>query len=360
MLKERLQRLGLDLRLRAIYEKYERFLIPGFLVSGFVLDIITFRTLNIRTNLELQTMYAILCGLALSYTHIYDALKQPPKLAVFGWLRFLAPFAEQLSIGSLLSSSLLFYWFSGSFSVSWPLFAIITGVMISSELFRNFYLRPSVQFSLYNFVLLSYFSLLLPFVLRSLSGWIFILSGTMSTLLVLLLILGLAMFAPQIKRQQASLFMASMMVFLVMAVFYFANLIPPLPLSIREAGIYHDVVRLNGEYTLVGEDETAWQSLVPGQTIHATPADTIYAYTAIYAPATLSATIYHKWEYHDPSTGKWTEQARLHFIMRGGRPEGYRGYTTKTGLRAGRWRVTVQNQRGQVLGRLTFTVVAPE
>lgn len=359
MLKERLQRLGLEKRLRAIYERYERFLIPGFLVSGFVLDVITFRALNIRTNLGLQTGYVVMAGLALSYIHIYDSLKQIPPLRIFGYIRFLAPFALQISFGSLLSSALLFYWFSGAFSVSWPLFAIITGLMISSELFRHIYLKPTVQFGLYNFVLMSYLSLLLPYVLSSLSGWIFVLSGTMSTLLVLGLILTLARLVPKIKQQQAQLFMSSLAVFVAMAVFYMLNLIPPLPLSIREAGIYHDVVRQGNEYALVGEEETAWQSLLPGQIIHAKTSDTLYAFTAVYAPASLSTTIYHKWEYHDPKTGKWTEKALSHFTMKGGRSEGYRGYTTKSGLQPGRWRVTVQNHRGQVLGRLTFTVAAP-
>lgn len=359
MLKERLQRLGLDRRLKTIYAKYERIFIPGFLLTGFIFDIITFRALNIRTNLWLQLGYVVLCGLALSYTHIYDSLKQIPPLRIFGYLRFLAPFAEQISFGSLLSSALLFYWFSGAFSVSWPLFAIITGLMISSELFRHVYLKPTVQLGLYNFVLMSYLSLLLPYAMSSLSGWIFVLSGTVSTLIVLGIILGLARLVPKIKLQQAQLFVSALSVFVVMCVFYMLNLIPPLPLSIREAGIYHGVIRQGNGYTLVGEEETTWQSLLPGQIIHATATDTIYAFTAIYAPATLSTTIYHKWEYHDPSTGKWTEQATSHFTMKGGRPEGYRGYTSKSGLHPGRWRVTVQNHRGQVLGRLTFTVVAP-
>jgi len=359
MLKERLQRLGLERRLKAIYEKYERVLIPGFLVVGFIFDIITFQALQIGTALKLLMAYAFMAGLMLIFIQLYDARKEPSKYVIMSYARFLAPFAAQISVGALLSSSLLFYWFSGSLSVSWPLFALITGVMISSEVFRQAYLRPAVQLAVYNFVLLSYFSVFLPFVLRSLSAWIFILSGVLSTLIVLLVLLLLTKFVPKIRQQQSQLFVAILSVFVVMSTFYFLKLIPPLPLSIREAGIYHAIIKRPGDYKLIGESETLLQKLVPGQTIHADFGDSLYAYTAIFAPAELSTVIYHRWEYKDSVAGKWIDKDLLHFTMRGGRQEGFRGFTSKTGLTPGKWRVTVQNSRGQVLGRLVFTVVEP-
>ncbi|MEK7183409.1 MAG: DUF2914 domain-containing protein [Patescibacteria group bacterium] len=359
MLRAQLQRLGLDRRLKAIYERYERVLIPAFLVIGFIFDVITFRTLQIDTALKLLLAHAIVAGLMLIFIQLYDARKEPSKYVVVSYARFLAPFAAQISIGALLSSSLLFYWFSGSLSVSWPLFALITGVMISSEVFRQAYLRPVVQLSVYNFVLLSYFSVLLPFVLKSLSAWIFILSGVLSTLIVLLIILLLTNFSPAVKRQQPQLFVAVMSVFVIMSAFYYLKLIPPLPLSLREAGIYHAIIRQPGDYKLIGENETFIQKLIPGQTIHADIGDSLYAYTAIFAPAKLTAVIYHRWEYKDPTSGQWTDKSLLHFSIKGGRQEGFRGYTMKTGVTPGKWRVTVQNERGQVLGRLTFTVEEP-
>lgn len=360
MLKERLQRLGLDRRLKEIYKRYERFFIPGFLVVGFAFDVVTFRSLQMSANLKLQLFYVLLAAIAFSYSPIYDALKHPPKWVLFSYLRFLAPFAEQISFGSLLSSSLLFYWFSGSFSVSWPLIAVVTGVMISSEVFRKFYMRPAVQLSVYNFVLLAYFSLLLPFVLHSLNAWVFMLSGFLSTLFVLSFVLCLGLLAPKIRQSRQQIFVSVLMVFFVMNIFYFFKLIPPVPLAIRDAGIYHDVERVGNEYTLVGEDESFPQNLLPGQTLHISSGDTIFAYTAIFAPSDLSTVVYHRWQYKDPATGKWEDKGLLHFVVHGGRAEGYRGYTQKQNLAPGKWRVTVQNRRGQVLGRLKFTLLASE
>ncbi len=356
MFKDKLQSFGLDKRLKAIYTKYERLLIPGFLVVGFIFDVITFKALDIRTALQLLFGYVVMAGLVLVYIHIYDARSEPSRWRIWSYLRFLAPLALQLSFGALLSSSLLFYWFSGSLSVSWPLFVVITGIMISSELFRKFYMRPAVQLSLYNFVILSYLAVLFPFILKSLSGWIFILSGAISTLVVMGLVLGLSYFSATIKRQQPSLILASFAVLVVMNAGYFLNLIPPLPLSIREAGMYYDIVRQPGSYELVGPEESWWQALVPGQNIQLDTGDSLYAYTAIFAPAEVLTTIYHTWEYRDPLTDRWIEKSRLSFTARGGRGDGFRGYTLKFALAPGKWRVTVQNVRGQVLGRLPFTI----
>lgn len=359
MLKEGSSRFRLDRHLRTIYKKYERFLIPSFLVSGFVLDVVTFRTLQIITTLWLQLGYAALAGVAICFTHVFDARPHLTSSKILSYLRFLAPLAEQVAIGALLSSALLFYWFSGAFSVSWPLFAIISGVMVSSELFRHVYMRPTVQLSVLNFCLLSYFSILLPIVLKSLNGWVFILSGTLSTLLVLLIVFILGFLAPKLRALRPKLLVAVLMVYLIMSGFYFLKLIPPLPLAIKDAGIYHEVTRTeSGKYKLVGEPESTWQGLWPGQTVHLNSGDPLYAFTAIFVPAELSTVIYHHWEYKNPATGDWTDQGMLHFVAKGGRQAGFRGYTLKSNLTAGRWRVTVQNHRGQVLGRLNFKIVA--
>jgi hypothetical protein len=356
MLKDSLR---IDRKIKSFYEKHERLLVPGLLVAGFIFDVITFRTLSITSTMQFLGVYAVLAAIALVYIGIYDGRHAPPRWAIFRGIRALSPYVIQLTFGALLSSSLLFYWFSGSFSVSWPLIALITGVMISSEIFRQYYLKPGVLLGVYTFLLLSYFSLLLPFVLNTLKAWIFLLSAGLSLTVVSLIILGVSKFSPSFRTKRWQLLTAALGVLVFMNGLYFLNLIPPLPLSIREAGVYHDIVRTGHDLRLIGEEETFWTGLWPGQKIHAGANDSIYVYTAIFAPTDLTATIYHRWEYHDPATGKWQERSKLSFKIRGGRDDGYRGYTMKSSLFPGRWRVTVENGRGQVLGRIPFTVVSP-
>lgn len=356
MLKDSLR---FDRKIKSFYEKHERLMVPSLLVVGFVFDVITFRTLSITSTMEFLGVYAILAGLALMYSSIYDGREAVPRWTLFRYLRAICPYVIQLTFGALLSSALLFYWYSGSFSVSWPLIALVTGVMISSELFRQYYLKPGVLLGVYSFLLLSYFSLLLPFVLNTLKGWVFLVSSILSLLISVAIIFTVSNWSPTFDKNRWQLTAAVVGVLMFMNALYILNLIPPVPLSIREAGVYHDViVRNKQDFKLVGEEQTFWENLWPGQTIHADANDSIFVYTAIFAPTDLSATIYHRWEYHNPASGKWEQKSLLHFNIRGGRDEGFRGYTMKSSLFSGRWRVTVENDRGQALGRIPFTVVS--
>jgi hypothetical protein len=80
------------------------------------------------------------------------------------------------------------------------------------------------------------------------------------------------------------------------------------------------------------------------------------AYTAIYAPAGLRQPVAHVWK----------QDGRVHDVVRfkavaGGRREGYRTFSRKTSFPAdpiGRWTVDVMTTSGQLIGRLSFRVVA--
>jgi hypothetical protein len=79
------------------------------------------------------------------------------------------------------------------------------------------------------------------------------------------------------------------------------------------------------------------------------------AHTAIYAPAGLRQPVEHVWRLR----GEALDRVRLTPIE-GGRREGYRTYSRKTGFPAdpvGRWTVDVMTLSGQLIGRLRFRVV---
>ena len=84
----------------------------------------------------------------------------------------------------------------------------------------------------------------------------------------------------------------------------------------------------------------------------------VYAYSAVFAPTDLKTKIFHRWMYKDEKSGKWIATDQLGFSISGGRDGGWRGFTFKRNVFAGRWRVEVITERGQVLGRATFRVVA--
>jgi len=76
----------------------------------------------------------------------------------------------------------------------------------------------------------------------------------------------------------------------------------------------------------------------------------------VFAPTRLSTDIYHSWEHYDEAKGDWVEHLRSSYGISGGRDDGYRGYTLVQNYADGKWRCSVETERGQVLGREEFTV----
>lgn len=341
--------------LKAWFERHERALVPGLLVVGFFVDVITFRTLRVTTTLTVLGAYACAAAVAIAYANAYDARPAPPKGRVWSAARLACPLAVSFAFGALLSSSFLFYWYSGALSASWPVMALFIALMASNEALRHVFLRPRMQIAVFAFVLLSYFSLLFPFVFNTLEPWAFLLAGAASTVAVLTLISLIARFSPVVRRFDLQLTGITLLIVAAMDGLYFLNVIPPIPLSIRDAGIYHDLKRSGGDYALLGEDETLLDAFVPGQTLGADEDGRLYAYTAIFAPPGLSAIIVHRWERFDDAKDDWALRSRHSFPITGGRDAGYRGYSYASAT-PGRWRVTVETERGQVLGRLLFTL----
>lgn len=79
----------------------------------------------------------------------------------------------------------------------------------------------------------------------------------------------------------------------------------------------------------------------------------LYAFSAIRAPRGLRESIYHRWMLN----GEEIDRIPLH--IEGGREQGYRAWTRKTGFPAdarGRWQVQVVTDGGQLIGEMRFRV----
>lgn len=328
---------------------------PGMLLLGTVIDAIQFKTFSTKTTFLISAVYLGLCAVAM----ILMVLPMRSRKGVRGFFQLAAPFVQQFTIGALLSTSLLFYWFSGSLSASWPLVLVVALLMVSNEVLRGYFLLPTVQMTVFAFVTFSLAATGFAYALNSLSPIVFVLGG-MASFLATVAFLVVFIRAGGLGHLRRPLWFVTIGVFAAMNIGYFLNVIPPIPLSLRDAGMYTNVALVDGEYVLDGEEESWLASLIPGQVVHITPGERLYAFTTIAAPAELSTTIVHRWERLDDETG-WTTVSTLPFGLSGGRAEGFRGYSFKSSLSEGKWRVTVETERGQVLGRIPFRVefIAP-
>jgi DUF2914 family protein/uncharacterized protein DUF5924 len=120
--------------------------------------------------------------------------------------------------------------------------------------------------------------------------------------------------------------------------------IPPAPLALSTAVIARDIEGFEPVGPIGGSISAHELEVAPH----------LVAYTAIHAPGGLRQPIAHVWR-HD---GRVVTVVRLS-PLRGGRREGFRTYSRKTGFPAdpvGRWAVDVVTTSGQLIGRLRFRV----
>jgi hypothetical protein len=148
----------------------------------------------------------------------------------------------------------------------------------------------------------------------------------------------------------------------IVVVFYFLNWIPPVPLSLRFGGIYHEVTKGEGGYHLTYE-KVPWYRPWQRSDDPYLGDGPAYCFTAVFAPVDLTTTVYHRWQTRsfgaEGERRGYVTTDRIGFSIAGGRDDGYRGYTVKQQVAPGDWRVDVETADGRIIGRVAFRVEAP-
>ncbi len=336
--------------------KHERFLVPLMLFVGVVIDFITFRSINLTTAFALLGIYTGVAAVMILVMHRHDATKHLLERSSFvGYVRVIAPLIIQFAFGALLSATFIFYWFSGSFIASWPFFVIVIGLMAGNEVFREQYLRPTVQLAVFFFILIATMTTALPSLLGSISPWVFVIATLLSFGLMRVYLQLLYRLRPDLRLMKPSPTISIIVIFLVMNTAYFLNIIPPIPLSITEIGVYVSVERRGTEYMLESQEQTWLQRFIPGESIDVESGERVYVYASIFAPVDLDTTVIHHWQKFVDE--EWVSVNRLSYGIVGGREDGYRGYSYLTQHTPGAWRVDVETLRGQVIGRVNFEIL---
>ena len=328
---------------RQWYDRYERWLIPAVLLLGVTIDFITFKTISLKSAFILLGIHAVVAGLAILWVNGRSAH------------RFVM-LVLQFTFGALLSASLVFYWFSGVLSVSWPLLGILALLIASNELFRERYLQPPVQIGVYYFALFSVATLIFPYVFNSISPWVFLFGALVSVLVIWVYLWMATKLVLRLYEFRYRLRGVVIVVFVVMNALYWLNIIPPIPLSLREADVYLDVYREGGEYVLVEPERSLIERLMPGTVMRIDSVESLAIFASVFAPAELETQIVHRWERFDEDLRAWVVESELTYTIAGGREDGYRGYSIKSAPKEGKWRVDIMTPRGQTLGRVRFTV----
>lgn len=337
---------------------YERYVSPIALIAGFLLDnYVLLNRVDVIFGNVLLLSYLVFAGVAIVFLNLIESgrLQYRLTLAIAPYL----PVVIQLFFGALFSGYLSLYSRSAGVAVSWVFVLVLAFLLLGNERFRKLYLRLPFQLSIYFTALYSFFIFFLPLIFKQIGPLMFLFSGLVSIGIIALVmaLLRTLIFERYMETRRTSI-RSLIVIIITFNVLYFSNLIPPLPLAMKEGAVYHGVVRAESAYVLQGEHQTlAARYLNTPAVYHLEQGGKAYIFTAVFAPSGLSTVLRHQWQYFNDTAEKWETRSDVKFTIHGGREGGFRGYSEKQYPEAGSWRVNVLTESGLMIGRIRFTVV---
>lgn len=342
--------------IKSFYSRYEGRISSMALIVGFVFDSMTVKYTSLSSQTLIFLVYILLAGMSILSLHIIESREQGS--GGYSKVHFWCSLLLQFTLGSLFSMFFVFYSRGVSLATSWPFLLLLFGNLVGNEVFKKHYVRLSVQISLFFISVFSLTIYLVPLLMHRMGRLQFIFSGLLGLLSIygFVRLLGLISYQ-RIRDSKKSIALGVGLVYVLINILYFTGAIPPVPLTIKMSGVYHDL-RLTGRgrFEATGE-ETSWVDYIRGYSIyHRIGLEPVYVATAVYAPADLNTDIVHNWQYYDNASGEWRSASRIIVPITGGREEGYRLYSIKRNVFAGDWRVDVETMSGTVIGRVRFNI----
>lgn len=323
----------------------------AFFTAGFVFDAFVVRRIDDEKVLIQQGLYLVLSGVLLAYLAVRR--EQAHKWS--------AP-ALHFMLGTLLNAYALFYVKSASGLSAILFLVVISALLLVNELPSVRKLGPVVLYGLYSFCLTSYFAYLYPVLIGRIRWWMFVLA-VMTSAVPLVLIGRFHHKRTGDRRQILQHAVApALSVQALLLLLYVLRLIPPVPLSLTEIGIYHDVVRqADGSYRVSYVTPPWWMWWQfwhnDDSDFLARPGDRAYTFFRVFAPRGFRDEIRVAWLFKQPGRG-WTAAGNVPIAVTGGRDNGYAGVSYKQNAVPGDWRVLVTSIDGREIGRRSFSVQA--
>ncbi len=341
-----------------LYQKLKTHGSAAAFILGFIWDNIMLRRIdhgfaNLMLGTYLTLSFFIIIALNMHSVR-RRRLREQGKNA--RWL----PLIIQFCFGSLFSAYIIFYTRSASIFVNWPFLLLLVALVFANEFFRHRYVSPVFQLGTFFTVLFSYVIFSLPIVLGRIGGDVFILSG-LASLAGITLLSFLVRLADREEHSKNRLLLVAVIagIYALFNVAYFTGIIPPVPLALKEIGVYHSVLKNNdGSYT-VSFEPGYWYPLSndASGTFDRRANEPVYVFSSVFAPTKITAPIFHSWSYFDEIDKVWVTTDRIQFPLSGGREDGFREFSMKSGVFPAQWRVDVETEGKKLIGRVEFQIV---
>ena len=337
---------------------YERHLSAGAMAGGFGFDYLSYGRVDRPVTQTLLIVYLSVAAISIALLHWLEAHQQWQTKFVVK-LRAYLPALTQFVLGSLWSAFLVFYARSGVLASSWPFLVVLACIFLGNEIFRAYHSRLIFTSVLFFFALLSYAIFMVPVFTRTIGTLTFVLSGVAAALIFLLFVRLLnRLSAARLGEVRWQMLGGAAAVFAAVNGLYFLSVLPPLPLAMQQAGVFHSIKRMGPVYYAMTESQHWSVYLGVPPVLHVAGGEPVYVFSAVFAPIKLSTTVVHRWQRYDDVKGRWAAVQSVPYEITGGRGNGYRGYTKKTNPRPGLWRVDVDTIDGRLIGRIEFMVAS--
>ena len=341
---------------------------PLFFLSGVTYDLLTLTRIDRWIDNLILLIYLLLLGVLIILTgrlgietaQDHEQSAEPP--AIVRWLlrmRSYYPMAIQFFLGSLFSAYAVFYSRSATFTGTAVFFILLVVLLVANEFLRNRLSSLRLLVSLYAVVCFAFFTFFLPVMTGYMNVAVFLIGAALSAGVIFRVVQLIYRGNQDRSRLEAIGVTAPAFALIGLLVgFYFLNWIPPVPLSLKYGGIYHEVKKAGDRFELSYEKQW-YQFWKRADTTF--PADEpIYCFTAVFAPVDLNTTVYHHWYYRANGDRPFAHADRIPLKISGGREGGYRAYSFKQRLDPGDWRVDVETEDGRIIGRVSVKVEARE
>ena len=343
------------------YFQYQKYLPLMSFCAGFSFDTLTLTRIDkTLSHITLLSYLVIIYGMVILSNLVEHRLIQHPFTDKHcKWF----PSIIQFCVGALFSAYVVFYFQSASLSKSILFVVLLFVLMVANEFFNdspdnNLHLQMATLF----LVTFSYLAFTIPILAKVVNDKTFYGAAGITVLLLSgLIVLFYRLSIYPGKKQMLIGFSIISSLLVLMSTLYATNMIPPVPLSMKAGGIYHDVRRVKGQYELKYQKPKWYQFFRSwDEVFYYHDRDTVYCFSSVFAPTDLTADVYHQWQRFDEKKQKWKQTDRIKLNIRGGRDDGWRGYTRKKNIVLGKWRVNVLTDNDQLLGRISFKIQKPE
>jgi hypothetical protein len=316
-----------------------------FFLGGFVWDALTIGKNVAASDLWIFAGYLLLAtGLIYGISRpsfILLNLNKYPKLISESLQADLPYMAMQFLFGSLLSALFILYFKSASHITALVMSLAIGGLLIANEFLEKAYKRLTLSWTLLGLCAILFFNFAFPYVLGSIHPIWFYLSTVLGTLLVV-----------AIYRKTESYHEASIIPVIIISVWlmlaYALDIIPPVPLVKQDFVMGYDIQKVGEDYQLTQQAAPKWEVWKKTtDTMQWHQGQKIVCFSSVFAPKGLETKLFHNWQFK--SKKGWVTFSRIPFTLKGGRADGYRGYTYKYNLYAGEWRVRLETENDKTI-----------